>query len=165
MQAPAVQSPRPAPRAAGIDVQRVDGKADLRAFVDLPYRLHIDDPHWTPPLRLDVTKRLSRKHLHTRRLGRAAPRSSHKRVPVACPSKRRLLHRPKLLGRTVRKAPLSRNPTSGCSQVSLSHSRSTRLSRRCKAFQGSRKQRCWATMLSWASRRRSRRRNARSLPY
>lgn len=35
------------------------GRADLEAFIALPYDLHRDDPAWTPPLRRDVRTLLS----------------------------------------------------------------------------------------------------------
>jgi GNAT superfamily N-acetyltransferase len=38
----------------GIEIVRVTGRADLGAFVALPYRLHGRDPCFTPPLRRDV---------------------------------------------------------------------------------------------------------------
>ncbi len=41
-------------------VRPVRGSADLRAFIDLPYRLHARDPIWVPPLRRDVRALLSR---------------------------------------------------------------------------------------------------------
>lgn len=40
--------------AAALAVRPVDGKADLRTFVDLAYRLNAGDPHWVPPLRAEV---------------------------------------------------------------------------------------------------------------
>ncbi len=41
-------------------VQPVRGRGDLRAFIDLPYRLHARDPLWVPPLRSELRARLSR---------------------------------------------------------------------------------------------------------
>ena len=35
-------------------------RQDLRRFIDLPYRLHVRDPLWVPPLRRDVETLLSR---------------------------------------------------------------------------------------------------------
>ncbi len=32
-------------------IQAVESPQDLRAFIDLPYRLYRDDPVWVPPLR------------------------------------------------------------------------------------------------------------------
>lgn len=40
-------------------IRAVEDSADLRAFIDLPYGLHRDDPMWVPPLRIDVRARLS----------------------------------------------------------------------------------------------------------
>ena len=40
--------------ASAINVRPVEGKADLKAFVELPYRLYADDPNWVPPLRGEV---------------------------------------------------------------------------------------------------------------
>ncbi|MDQ4042193.1 MAG: hypothetical protein M3141_10670, partial [Actinomycetota bacterium] len=36
-----------------VDVRPVAGRRDLRAFVELPYRLHSTSPYWIPPLRLE----------------------------------------------------------------------------------------------------------------
>jgi hypothetical protein len=38
----------------GIDIRRVLTKADRKAFIELPYRLNADDPHWIPPLKDEV---------------------------------------------------------------------------------------------------------------
>ncbi len=40
-------------------VRPVGSRADLRAFLELPYRLHRGDPHWVPPLRFSERDRLS----------------------------------------------------------------------------------------------------------
>ncbi len=40
-------------------VREVQGSGDLRAFVDLPYRLHRDDRFWAPPMKRDVRALLS----------------------------------------------------------------------------------------------------------
>src|ERR1043166_4901969 len=37
-----------------LTVSPVAGKRDLKAFVELAYRLYADDPHWVPPLRAEV---------------------------------------------------------------------------------------------------------------
>ena len=37
-----------------LSVDPVETARDLRAFVDLPYRLHAADPHWAPPLKREV---------------------------------------------------------------------------------------------------------------
>ncbi|MBN1310391.1 MAG: hypothetical protein JXB30_03155 [Anaerolineae bacterium] len=34
-----------------MNIRKVDNKADLRRFIELPYRLYRDDPIWVPPLR------------------------------------------------------------------------------------------------------------------
>lgn len=44
-----------------IDVAAVRGKADLKAFIDLPYRLYADDPLWVGPLRMDIKDQLNSK--------------------------------------------------------------------------------------------------------
>ena len=35
-------------------VRQVASKADLKKFVDLPFRLYADDPNWVPPLKAEV---------------------------------------------------------------------------------------------------------------
>ena len=42
-------------------IRIVEGPAELRRFVDLPYRLHARERRWVPPLRLDVRRRLARR--------------------------------------------------------------------------------------------------------
>lgn len=42
-----------------IAVRPVSGKADLKIFVDLAFRLNRDDAHWVPPLRGDVMELLT----------------------------------------------------------------------------------------------------------
>jgi GNAT superfamily N-acetyltransferase len=37
----------------------VRGRADLERFIDLPWKVYAGDPHWVPPLRLDVRKLLT----------------------------------------------------------------------------------------------------------
>jgi GNAT superfamily N-acetyltransferase len=37
----------------------VSGKADLNAFIDLPWRLYANDPHWVPPLKAEVKELLT----------------------------------------------------------------------------------------------------------
>jgi GNAT superfamily N-acetyltransferase len=39
---------------APVVVSRVADGRDLKGFVELPYRLYAEDPHWAPPLRSDV---------------------------------------------------------------------------------------------------------------
>ena len=42
-----------------IIVAPVAGKADLKAFIDLPFRLYANDPHWVPPLKAEVRELLT----------------------------------------------------------------------------------------------------------
>ncbi len=37
-----------------VTVRPVAGAADKKAFIDLPYRLYANDPHWVPPLKSEV---------------------------------------------------------------------------------------------------------------
>ena len=47
----------------GIEVSAVDGKAALKQFIELPYWLYRNEPHWVPPLRIAVKELLDRvKH-------------------------------------------------------------------------------------------------------
>ena len=43
-------------------VVRVKGRADLAAFVNLPFTLYKNDPDWVPPLKADVRKLLDQNH-------------------------------------------------------------------------------------------------------
>ncbi len=43
-------------------VDRVSGRADLAAFVNLPFTLYKNDPNWVPPLKADVRKLLDSEH-------------------------------------------------------------------------------------------------------
>ena len=43
-------------------VDRVKGRADLAAFVNLPFTLYQNDPNWVPPLKADVRKLLDQSH-------------------------------------------------------------------------------------------------------
>jgi GNAT superfamily N-acetyltransferase len=45
----------------GIEVIEVDDRSGLKQFIDLPYTLYRDDPHWVPPLRIAVKELLDRK--------------------------------------------------------------------------------------------------------
>jgi GNAT superfamily N-acetyltransferase len=40
-------------------IRPVISKADRRAFIDLPFRLYADDPHWVPPLKNEVASLLT----------------------------------------------------------------------------------------------------------
>jgi ribosomal protein S18 acetylase RimI-like enzyme len=44
-----------------VDVSAVAGRRDLKAFIDLPFRLHATSPVWIPPLKLDQRMLLSRR--------------------------------------------------------------------------------------------------------
>lgn len=44
-----------------VEVRRVDGRRDLKDFIELPYRLHGDVEQWVPPLRIERRMFLSRK--------------------------------------------------------------------------------------------------------
>jgi len=43
----------PLPDTSGINVIPVRSKRDMRAFIDLPWKIYQDDPIWVPPLRLE----------------------------------------------------------------------------------------------------------------
>ncbi|QLC27016.1 N-acetyltransferase [Parasphingopyxis algicola] len=45
--------------SADIAVRPVTGKAELKTFVDLAYRLNADTPYWVPPLRSEVIELLT----------------------------------------------------------------------------------------------------------
>lgn len=47
---------------SGTEIRPADSLLAKRAFVDLPFRLHGDDPAWVPPLRASVYDRLSPRH-------------------------------------------------------------------------------------------------------
>jgi GNAT superfamily N-acetyltransferase len=42
-----------------VHIRPVEGPAELRRFIDLPYRLHAGEPSWVAPLRLDMQRRLA----------------------------------------------------------------------------------------------------------
>lgn len=44
-----------------IAIRTVTGRADMRRFIKLPYRLYRDDPNWVPPLLMDDYKKLDPK--------------------------------------------------------------------------------------------------------
>jgi hypothetical protein len=44
-----------------LEVRRVQGRRELRAFVGLPWRLYRDERNWVAPLRMDVKRRLDRR--------------------------------------------------------------------------------------------------------
>jgi hypothetical protein len=47
-------------KSSSIEVTALRGRRDRNRFVDLPYRLHRDDPNWVPPLRRDMHRVLDR---------------------------------------------------------------------------------------------------------
>ena len=64
--APDIAYAAPAPErnsatASPIEVTALRGRRDRDRFVDLPYRLHRDDPNWVPPLRRDMHRLLDRR--------------------------------------------------------------------------------------------------------
>ena len=47
----------------GLEIVAVDNKKALNEFIELPYTLYRDDPHWVPPLRIAVKELLDKaKH-------------------------------------------------------------------------------------------------------
>ncbi len=47
----------------GLEVVKVDSKGASKEFIELPYRLYRDQPHWVPPLRIAVKELLDKsKH-------------------------------------------------------------------------------------------------------
>jgi hypothetical protein len=48
-------------KSSSIEVTALRGWRDRNRFVDLPYRLHRDDPNWVPPLRRDMHRLLDRR--------------------------------------------------------------------------------------------------------
>jgi hypothetical protein len=57
---PAGAPAAPLPDGGPVDVRAVRGWSDLRAFIDLPYRLHADTP-WVPPVRVERWAYLNRR--------------------------------------------------------------------------------------------------------
>jgi GNAT superfamily N-acetyltransferase len=48
---------------SGLEIVTVNSKSELKEFVELPYALYRDDPHWVPPLRIAVKELLDKaKH-------------------------------------------------------------------------------------------------------
>jgi len=45
-----------------VEVRPVASKRELKAFIRLPWRLYRNEPHWVPPLLMDLRKRLDREH-------------------------------------------------------------------------------------------------------
>ncbi len=44
-----------------VDVKEVSGRRDLKAFIDLPFRLHSNHPLWVPPLKIERRLFLNRR--------------------------------------------------------------------------------------------------------
>ena len=44
-----------------VDIRAVSGSRDLKAFIELPYRLHANHPLWVPPLKLERRLFLTRR--------------------------------------------------------------------------------------------------------
>jgi GNAT superfamily N-acetyltransferase len=44
-----------------VSVKEVSGRSDLKAFIDLPFRLHSNHPLWVPPLKIERRLFLNRK--------------------------------------------------------------------------------------------------------
>jgi GNAT superfamily N-acetyltransferase len=48
-------------RAVPVEVRAVSGRLDLTRFIDLPFALHANHPHWVPPLKLERRLFLNRR--------------------------------------------------------------------------------------------------------
>lgn len=46
---------------ANLRIAPVSGRVDLAAFIDLPWAIYADDPHWVPPLKSEVRALLNEK--------------------------------------------------------------------------------------------------------
>jgi GNAT superfamily N-acetyltransferase len=44
-----------------VDIRAVSGRRDLKAFIDLPFRVHANHPQWVPPLKLERRLFLNRR--------------------------------------------------------------------------------------------------------
>ena len=47
--------------SAPLEVREVRGREDLDRFIKLPWRIYAEDPHWVPPLLLEVKEFLDRR--------------------------------------------------------------------------------------------------------
>ena len=45
-----------------VDIREVITKKDQKAFIDFPWSIYKDDPHWVPPLKIAVKEQLNPKH-------------------------------------------------------------------------------------------------------
>ena len=62
IQPPPVAVPtRRTPLVANVDVSEVTTRRDRRDFIDLPWRIYKNDPHWVPPLKLEVKASIDRR--------------------------------------------------------------------------------------------------------
>jgi GNAT superfamily N-acetyltransferase len=53
---------RDAAEAAGpLEIRPVRSSRDLERFIDVPWRIYAEDPHWVPPLRVEVKEFLNRR--------------------------------------------------------------------------------------------------------
>ena len=43
---------------AGIEIIAVEGRSELRDFIDLPWKIYAGHPNWVPPLKKDVRRML-----------------------------------------------------------------------------------------------------------
>jgi GNAT superfamily N-acetyltransferase len=46
--------------AVPVEIRPVASRRDMNAFVSLPWRLYSNEPHWVPPLRFELKRRLDR---------------------------------------------------------------------------------------------------------
>jgi GNAT superfamily N-acetyltransferase len=46
--------------AVSVEIRPVASRRDMNAFVSLPWRLYSNEPHWVPPLRFELKRRLDR---------------------------------------------------------------------------------------------------------
>ena len=69
-----VSAPASGPRviAAPLEVREVRNRGDLDRFIKLPWRIYAEDPHWVPPLLVDVKEFLDRRKHPFYRHGEAA---------------------------------------------------------------------------------------------
>ncbi len=44
-----------------ISIQAVNNKKQLKAFIHFPWKIYKDDPHWVPPLLMDMKRRFNKK--------------------------------------------------------------------------------------------------------
>jgi GNAT superfamily N-acetyltransferase len=49
------------PTSGPLQIREVLGARDVQTFIDVPYPIYADDPHWVPPLRMEVKEFLDRR--------------------------------------------------------------------------------------------------------